>query len=85
MVILGGMDNPLGVAVGAFLLIGVNEKLRDFADYQMLIYGLILMIALLLRPQGLLPKRVRNYELIFHKKASISYDKKDETVLSASE
>ncbi|MCI8336518.1 MAG: branched-chain amino acid ABC transporter permease [Peptococcaceae bacterium] len=85
MVILGGMDNPLGVAVGAFLLIGVNEKLRDFADYQMLIYGLILMIALLLRPQGLLPKRVRNYELIFHKKASISHDKKDETVLSVSE
>lgn len=75
MVILGGMDNPLGVAVGAFLLIGVNEKLRDFADYQMLIYGLILMIALWLRPQGLIPKRVRNYELLFHKEADITSDK----------
>lgn len=72
MVILGGMDNPLGVVVGAFLLIGVNEKLRDFADYQMLIYGLILLIALWLRPQGLIPKRVRNYELLFHKKAKLS-------------
>ena len=71
MVILGGMDNPLGVAVGAFLLIGVNEKLRDFADYQMLIYGLILLAALWLRPQGLIPKRVRNYELLFHRNAQI--------------
>ncbi len=86
MVILGGMDNPLGVTVGAFLLIGANEKLRDFADYQMLIYGLILMTALWLRPQGLIPKRVRNYELLFHKKVVLGPNKeKKEAVLPASE
>ena len=75
MVILGGMDNPLGVLVGAFLLVGVNEKLRDFADYQMLIYGLILLVVLWLRPQGLIPKRVRNYELLFHKKSGKHWQK----------
>lgn len=82
MVILGGMDNPLGVIFGAFLLIGVNEKLRDFADYQMLIYGLILLVALWLRPQGLIPKRVRNYELIFHKKAGMALEEKDSSLRS---
>lgn len=61
MVILGGMDNTIGVVVGAFLLTVINEKLRSFADYQMLMYGLILMTVLVVRPEGLIPKRPRNY------------------------
>lgn len=61
MVILGGMDNSIGVVVGAFLLSIVSEKLRDFADYQQLVYGAILVITLIVRPNGLIPKRVRNY------------------------
>ena len=61
MVILGGMDNPVGVLVGAFLLTVINEKLRDFADYQMLFYGIILMTVLIARPMGLISRRVRNY------------------------
>ena len=65
MVILGGMDNPIGVLVGAFILTVTTEKLRDFADYQMLIYGLILIIVLIARPAGLVPKRVRNYCELF--------------------
>lgn len=65
MVILGGMDSPVGVLVGVFILTLVTEKLRDFADYQMFIYGLILMVVLIVRPRGLIPKRVRNYCEIF--------------------
>ena len=61
MVILGGMDNPVGVLVGAFLLTVINEKLRDFADYQMLFYGIIFMTVLIARPMGLISRRVRNY------------------------
>lgn len=61
MVILGGMDNSIGVIVGAFLLAILSEKLRDFADYQQLVYGLILVIMLIVRPNGIIPKRVRNY------------------------
>ena len=61
MVILGGMDNPVGVLVGAFLMTVINEKLRDFADYQMLFYGVILMTVLIARPMGLISRRVRNY------------------------
>ena len=70
MVILGGMDNPVGVLVGAFILTVTTEKLRDFADYQMLIYGLILIIVLIARPAGLIPRRVRNYCEVFKQKLS---------------
>ncbi len=61
MVILGGMDNSIGVVVGAFVLAIVSEKLRDFADFQQLVYGAILVIMLIVRPNGIIPKRVRNY------------------------
>ncbi|MBP2665894.1 MAG: branched-chain amino acid transporter permease [Firmicutes bacterium] len=62
MVLLGGMDNPLGVVLGALMLTIIDEKLRDFADYRMLMYSVILIIILLARPQGLLPKRIRIYQ-----------------------
>jgi branched-chain amino acid transport system permease protein len=65
MVILGGMDNPVGVVVGAFLLTVVTEKLRDFADYAQLVYALLLVVILVVRPAGLIPKRVRNYCSLF--------------------
>ncbi len=68
MVILGGMDNPIGVVVGAFLLTVITEKLRDFADYAQLIYGLLLVVVLIVRPSGLIPKRVRNYCELFKRK-----------------
>jgi len=65
MVILGGMDNPIGVLVGAFLLTVVTEKLRPFADYAQLVYALLLVVVLIVRPAGLIPKRVRDYCSLF--------------------
>ena len=64
MVILGGMDNSIGIVVGAFVLSIITEKLRDFADFQQLIYGLVLVIMLIVRPDGIIPWRVRNHDLI---------------------
>ena len=63
MVALGGMDNVLGVVVGAVFLTVLNEKILDFADYGMFLYGVILLIVLLSRPQGLLPKTLRRYRM----------------------
>ncbi|WP_415183815.1 branched-chain amino acid ABC transporter permease [Phaeovulum sp.] len=63
MVIVGGMDNTLGVIVGAFLLTMLPEKLRIFADYRLLFVGVIVILFLLLRPQGLFPQRQRNYKV----------------------
>ncbi len=61
IVILGGMDNLLGIVTGAILLIIMPEKLRFIQDYRYLIYGLVLIFMLLFRPQGLLPFKLRDY------------------------
>ncbi|CAE6828154.1 hypothetical protein R69746_06373 [Paraburkholderia aspalathi] len=54
MVILGGLGNVLGGIVGAVALIGLPEIFRWAADYRMLIYGLVLLLLVRFRPQGLL-------------------------------
>ena len=61
MVIVGGMDNTLGVIVGAFLLTLLPEKLRFLADYRLLFVGVVVILFLILRPQGLFPQRPRSY------------------------
>jgi ABC-type branched-subunit amino acid transport system permease subunit len=61
IVILGGMDNVLGVAVGSLLLIILPEKLRVVQDYRFLIYGLVLIIMLIFRPRGLIPFSPRDF------------------------
>ncbi|MCU0491237.1 MAG: ABC transporter permease [Chloroflexaceae bacterium] len=54
MVILGGMGNILGAIVGAVALIGLPELFRGFAEYRMLVYGIVLLLLVRFRPQGLL-------------------------------
>jgi branched-chain amino acid transport system permease protein len=54
MVILGGLGNVLGGIVGAVALIGLPEIFRWAADYRMLIYGVVLLLLVRFRPQGLL-------------------------------
>ncbi len=61
MVIVGGMDNVLGVIVGAFLLTMLPEKLRVFNDYRLLFVSVVVILFLILRPQGLFPQRLRAY------------------------
>ncbi|MEP9379265.1 branched-chain amino acid ABC transporter permease [Aquabacter sp. CN5-332] len=61
MVIAGGMDNILGVIVGAFLLTLLPEKLRAFSDYRILFFGVTVILFLMIRPQGLFPQRLRRY------------------------
>ena len=61
MVIAGGMDNTLGVIVGAFLLTLLPEKLRAFSDYRILFFGITVIAFLMIRPQGLFPQRLRRY------------------------
>jgi branched-chain amino acid transport system permease protein len=61
MVIVGGMDNIVGVIVGVFLLTLLPEKLRAYSDYRLLFYGVVVILFLMIRPQGLLPQRLRDY------------------------
>jgi branched-chain amino acid transport system permease protein len=54
MVVLGGMGNIWGAALGALVLGTLPEILRDFAGYRMLIFGLIMILMMIFRPQGIL-------------------------------
>jgi branched-chain amino acid transport system permease protein len=54
MVILGGVGNLLGVVLGATLLVSLPEIFRDFQAYRLLAFGLMLMVMMVFRPQGLL-------------------------------
>ena len=62
IVIVGGMDNAAGVLLGALLMIIIPEKFQVFQDYRMLIFGLIILVMLRLRPKGLIPQTIRKYE-----------------------
>jgi branched-chain amino acid transport system permease protein len=54
MVILGGMGNILGAIAGAVVLVGLPEVFRIAAEYRILIYGVVLLLLIRFRPQGLL-------------------------------
>ncbi|MGQ0837792.1 branched-chain amino acid ABC transporter permease [Actinokineospora sp.] len=62
-VILGGMGSIPGAVLGAALLLVLPEKLRDFADYRLMLFGLALVLIMRFRPQGLVPDRHRRAEL----------------------
>lgn len=54
MVILGGLGNVAGAILGAVVLVSLPEVFRELADYRMLIYGIVLLLLIRFRPQGLL-------------------------------
>jgi branched-chain amino acid transport system permease protein len=59
MVILGGMGNTVGVVIAAVVLTLLPELLRPIAEYRMILYSFLLIVLMLLRPQGLFGKSVR--------------------------
>jgi branched-chain amino acid transport system permease protein len=61
IVVLGGMGSIVGVILGAFVLILTPEYLRVFADYRMLAFGTVLVVMMLLRPQGIVANVRRTY------------------------
>lgn len=63
IIVLGGMGSIPGVVIGAFVLVGIPEVLREFGEYRLLFYGLILMVIMILRPEGVLPDVRRRREL----------------------
>lgn len=62
MVVLGGMGSIPGSIVGAVILVLAPELLRFLVDYRMLLYGLILIIMMIYKPEGFWggSKRVKN-------------------------
>jgi branched-chain amino acid transport system permease protein len=63
MVILGGMGRTWGVIAAAIILTVMPEFLRKFSDYRMIIYALLIILLMLLRPQGLFAFQRRKKEV----------------------
>lgn len=63
-VILGGMGSIPGAVLGASLLFVLPEKLREFSDYRLLVFGAALILIMRFRPQGLIPDVHRRAELV---------------------
>jgi ABC-type branched-subunit amino acid transport system permease subunit len=61
IVLLGGLGNLWGVALGAAIVLVLPEKLQALQEYRFLLYAVLVIAILLLRPQGLIPRRAREY------------------------
>jgi branched-chain amino acid transport system permease protein len=81
MVILGGLGSIEGVLIGAATLVYINFKFipdanakprewfnldLDLSELSSAIYGFLLVMMMILRPEGLLPERRRKLELVEH-------------------
>jgi len=51
------------VIVGAAALVGLPELLREFAEFRLMVYGAVLVLMMLYRPEGLWPEATRKREL----------------------
>jgi len=63
LIIVGGLGSLPGVAVGALVLIGLPEMLREFGEFRYLFYGLAIIAVMRLKPEGLWPSAARLREL----------------------
>lgn len=61
IVVLGGMGSILGVVAGALVLILLPEYLRAFSDYRMLLFGTLMVLMMVFRPQGIVANLRRTY------------------------
>jgi ABC-type branched-subunit amino acid transport system permease subunit len=61
ILLLGGIGNPWGLVVATFIVVVVPEKLQTIQEYRFLLYALLVIMVLLFRPEGLLPRPVRRY------------------------
>ncbi|KPA94336.1 high-affinity branched-chain amino acid ABC transporter permease LivM [Pseudomonas asplenii] len=63
IVVLGGMGSQLGVILAAIVMILLPELMREFSDYRMLMFGAMMVLMMIWRPQGLLPMQRPHMEL----------------------
>jgi len=57
MVVLGGLGSVTGSVVAAAVLTIALEALREFEQYRMVVYAFLLIVLMLLRPQGIFGTR----------------------------
>jgi branched-chain amino acid transport system permease protein len=63
IVLLGGRGSIAGVILGTFMVVGLPELFRQFASARMLVFGAVMIIMMIFRPEGILPPPPRTYRL----------------------
>ncbi len=63
LIIVGGLGSIPGTLVGAIILVGLPELLREFAEFRWLAYGVLLVTMMLSRPEGFIPSETIKREL----------------------
>ena len=63
IVVLGGMGSQLGVILAAIIMTLLPELARQFDEYRMLLFGLLMVLMMIWRPQGLIPMKRPHLEL----------------------
>jgi ABC-type branched-subunit amino acid transport system permease subunit len=61
IILLGGIGNPWGVAVATAFVVLLPEKLQIIQEYRFVLYASVVILILLFRPEGLLPRPLREY------------------------
>jgi branched-chain amino acid transport system permease protein len=61
IVVMGGMGSIVGVIIAALVLILMPEYLRAFAEYRMLMFGAVMVLMMIFRPEGLIANVRRKY------------------------
>ena len=72
LIIVGGIASNPGIVVGAVVLIGLPELLREFSDFRFLMYGALLIIMMIKRPQGFIPSQLVSHEIRAGVKAKVA-------------
>ncbi|MFW8607833.1 MULTISPECIES: branched-chain amino acid ABC transporter permease [Rhizobium] len=62
ILILGGIGNIWGILPATLLVVLLPEKLQIVQEYRFLIFALVVMVVLIVRPSGLLPRRLRRLQ-----------------------
>jgi branched-chain amino acid transport system permease protein len=70
MIVIGGLGSITGSVLGAVLYITLTEGLREFAQYRMVAFSLLLVILMIVRPQGILGHRELRHFLGKRRRAS---------------
>ncbi|WP_163835188.1 high-affinity branched-chain amino acid ABC transporter permease LivM [Spartinivicinus ruber] len=63
IVVLGGMGSQVGVILAAVVMTVLPELAREFQEYRMLLFGLLMVLMMIWRPSGLLPMKRPQIEL----------------------
>jgi branched-chain amino acid transport system permease protein len=79
-VVLGGMGTVMGVLIGATILKLLPEKLRFFSDYRLLLFGLLMILMMRFRPEGIVADERRQLE--FHEENEELAEEVEEELIS---